>query len=287
MEGCLSRVEARLRELQNAGQAGKSLNLYAEALHAFCRWCVEEGYLTEDPVARFKPFDASPRIVRRAMTRSELQRLFECCPPQRRPVYQLALTSGLRTGELRALRVGDLDLKRGDLGPQPEVTKNRKQGFQPLPLELRLELADMCNHKEANEPLLQVPTHLSRCFNKDLQRAGILKMTHEGKLDFHSLRTWYITSLWAAGATPKEATDLARHGSLRLTLETYGRSRAERLANLVETVGEPVLEAASKCAHSAHRDFSRETPPIASPSPDGGYRENPVVGATGFEPATS
>jgi integrase len=44
-----------------------------------------------------------------------------------------AFASGLRKEELRSLVVRDLDIKRGGLVLRAEWTKNRKDGFQPLP----------------------------------------------------------------------------------------------------------------------------------------------------------
>ena len=37
---------------------------------------------------------------------------------------------------------------------------------------------------------------------------------------------------------PKEAQELARHGTLELTMNVYGRVRQGRLAHIVEDVGE-------------------------------------------------
>ena len=66
LHGILPRVEGELRELQAQGRAGKTIANYAEALGAFCDWCVQRGYLSEDPLKALVPFDTTPRTHRRA-----------------------------------------------------------------------------------------------------------------------------------------------------------------------------------------------------------------------------
>lgn len=78
--GCLPQVEAALRNRQSKGLAGKTLANDAEALHAFCRWCVERGYLAVDPLAKLRPFDTTPTMIRRALTVEEIHRLLNVCP---------------------------------------------------------------------------------------------------------------------------------------------------------------------------------------------------------------
>ena len=51
----------------------------------------------------------------------------------------------------------------------------------------------------------------------------------------------YITFLFKAGAGAKDAQSLARHESLNLTMNTYARTRDERLADLAEAFGMAVL----------------------------------------------
>jgi hypothetical protein len=92
-----------------------------------------------------------------------------------------------------------------------------------------------------NDALLYVPSHAARELDKDLEAAGIPKMTKDGKVAFHALRTSFVTLTYEAGATHKEAQALARHSTPQLTTNTYGRARDERLAGITEKVAETVL----------------------------------------------
>ena len=102
-----------------------------------------------------------------------------------------------------------------------------------------------------DNPLLIVPSHPVRYLDEDLQAARIAKHNTDGKLDFHSLRTSFVTFAIEAGASFKEAMALARHSRPELTANVYARTRNERLAELAENIGERVFPGA-KCAKSMH-----------------------------------
>ena len=133
LQDSLAQVEAILRELSADGRAGKTLANYAEALAAFCDWCVARGYLEADPLKDFKGFDTTPKDKRRAMTVEEIQRLLVACPSDRRLLWETALLSGLRANELRHLSVDHLDVAQSGLHLDASWTKNRKGEYLPLP----------------------------------------------------------------------------------------------------------------------------------------------------------
>ena len=240
LDGILSRVERTIRELQAKGRAGKTIKNRVEALAAFCHWCKTRDFLAEDPLTGIAPIDATPTIRRRALTPDEIGKLLNVAPMPRRIVYGVALCTGLRKGELRSLRARHLDVEHGGLILEAAWTKNRKPGFQHLPGPLLAQLAKLAKDKKQEDILLAVPFHAAREFWKDIRAAGIPKWTAEGKADFHALRATYATLVIESGATVKEAQALLRHSSPELTMNTYARTRDERLARIVETVGEKV-----------------------------------------------
>jgi integrase len=83
-------------------------------------------------------------------------------------------------------------------------------------------------------PLLHVPSHTAREFDKDLEAAGIEKHTVNGKLDFHACRVAYINQVLDSGVSVKEAQALARHSTPEMTMNVYGRVLEDRLADAVE-----------------------------------------------------
>ena len=80
----------------------------------------------------------------------------------------------------------------------------------------------------------------------DLARAGIpVEIPGEGKVDFHALRMTYCSLLDYSGASAKETQELARHSTPSLTMNTYVRTRIDRVRGVVNAVGEVVNPAAA------------------------------------------
>ena len=164
----------------------------------------------------------------------EIRKLLCACKPSRRLLYEVAISTGLRAGELASLRVEHLDIERGVIKLEAEWTKNRQEGFQPLPASLVTKLAEVAKDKTKNEKLLHVTGHPARELEVDLKVAGILKHTADGKIDFHSLRVTFVSLVVEAGATVKEAQVLARHATPDLTINTYAKANPKRLFEIAE-----------------------------------------------------
>jgi len=167
-------------------------------------------------------------------------------------LYAVACTTGLRKRELASLQVRHLDLEQGGLNLEAAWTKNRKEGFQPLPVGLQGPLSEVCSGKALDEALLTVPSHTARSLDRDLEAAGIPKVTDEGKVDFHALRVTYTTLIIESGATVKEAQSLLRHATPDLTMNVYARTRPERMREVANEVGNAV-QIGRKCAASVQR----------------------------------
>ena len=73
------------------------------------------------------------------------------------------------------------------------------------------------------------------------------------QVDFHAMRTAYVTLVDENGASWKETRTLARHTSLQVT-ERYARTRNPRLNGIVEAIGACVLDnkPISRDARSVH-----------------------------------
>jgi len=282
----LARAEAALRELQEAGLSGKTLQNYRDALGTFCSWAVKRGYLDKNPIAGSGGFDITPRRRRRALTLDEIHGLLEAAPPERRLVYEVALTTGLRAGELRALTVQHLDTARRGLCLEAAWTKNRKPGFQPLPASLLQRLIEHSAGKPPEVPLLDVPAYTWCSIAKDLLAADIPLTTPEGKVDFHALRTTFTTLVFESGANVKEAMSLVRHGTPGLTINTYARTRQDRLAEVIEKVGKALDFEPDYAVFRTKQAVGAEGLDVS------GIRGNRLHGnkkmdVAGFEPATS
>ena len=240
---CQTKVERVIHRIHVVkGLTGKTTWNKVDSLMSFCRWCVDRGYLDDDPLRRLKPINTDPVSRRRAMSPDEIDRLLGVCTPEKRLLYEVALTTGLRAKELRHITPLHLDKEGCCLRLEAEWTKNRLDGRQPVPEWLMVRLLAAGEGKAQDARLLDIPdNHAARFFDKDLQAAGIPKQVPgEGKLDFHALRTTYATLLDLSGASAKETMELARHSTPVLTLSRYVRATQGRMKTVVEAVGDVV-----------------------------------------------
>ncbi len=159
-------------------------------------------------------------------------------PPDRRIVYEVALCTGYRKGELTALKVQDLNVETCSLSLAAKDSKGRKASRQPIPEALASKLKAISDGKPGTAPLLTVDFHIDRFFKRDFEAANIPEMGAGGKLVFHSLRHTYCSLVIESGASMTEAQRLMRHIDPKLTANTYSHARQDRLQSTAEAVGD-------------------------------------------------
>ena len=230
-----------------------TVNHYLNSLKGFAHWMVCEHRAERSPCLGIKPYNARTdvRRQRRALKKEETLALIQSAnagekiagiPGHERAImYTLAATTGLRAGELEALTRGSFHLD-GQRAEAPHLIAHAAyaKGGRTHAIPLRLDVAglvrvylDQCGR---SEKLFRRPANNStRALRVDLDRAGIeYEINGEGFADFHSLRHTFITNLFDAGATPKEAQTLARHQDARLTLGRYAHVTATAQRAAVE-----------------------------------------------------
>ena len=110
-------------------------NKHLRTIKAIFNWAIRRDYLRDNPFARLTP-EREPQKVMRVLTHEEVMALLEACPSARwRTLIFLALTTGMRLGELRNLEWEDVDLKRGWLVVRNKTswrTKSAKVRRLPL-----------------------------------------------------------------------------------------------------------------------------------------------------------
>lgn len=232
-----------------ADRSARTQNMAIGAVRAWCRWIVRVGRWSSDPAAAVDKARALPaRAPRRSLTLDELERLTSApeIHPDRRLLYAVAAATGLRRGELAAVRVRDVDFSADPITIRlaEADTKNRKGAVQPLILSREL-LDPWKDHLSSLQPdgitaeelaakgitaedfvaetfALARPPRM-KTWRADLERAGITETTAEGRLDFHSLRVTFGTHLAAAGVPLSLAQRLMRHSTPALTSNYYTR----------------------------------------------------------------
>jgi integrase len=189
----------------------------------------------------------------RALTVTQVKLLLGLVPEgvYRRFAAALCFT-GMRTGEVTALRVRDVDFSRGVIhvsrslspGVHGELVeqspKSHKEREVPLTQALRPYAKDAARGKQPDDLLFAGPDG-GRLTNHNLRRAvnwDKLRVTiGRPDLRIHDLRHTFATILFDAGASAPDVQATLGHSSLQVT-ERYSRARegvAQRAGSVLDT----------------------------------------------------
>jgi integrase len=196
----------------------------------------------------------------RPLDLQQTRRLLSCArQTDLEALYLLAVTAGLRQGELLGLAWKDVDLEKGLLkvrrtlitrtgGPrldQPKTKKSRRT----ITLTSKTVSA-LKRHKQYGQGVVSAedlvfctrsgkpisPQNLTKqSFRPLLKKAGL------PSIRFHDLRHTCATLLLAKGVHPRVVQDLLGHASVTLTLDTYSHVLPQ-MGSLVADAMEDVLE---------------------------------------------
>ena len=240
----------------NNGYGQGTYNSHIQAIKTFTKWLCDERQLTPNPLARIKLIKKTIfRKLRRTLSRAEKSRLlratydglnqrrFSTPHYERYLVYRLALETGLRYSEIRALKVLSFDL----VSDIPTVTtlaadsKGKETDCLALNAQYATELKTFFANKSPTAPAfsgLPHKTNAARMLRADLAVADIEYRDAAGRdIDFHSLRHTFITDLFLAGVAATVVQKLARHKDLKTTM-CYSHVRREDTVNAIQRLGE-------------------------------------------------
>lgn len=216
-------------------------------LRAVFRRAVRDGEVVVNPTAELElPAVRSKRD--RIADPEEAAKLLAPLTPADRALWATALYAGLRLGELRALKWGDIDLAAGvihvhaswDRKEGRQETKNRRRRRVPLPGVLRDILAEHRLDKPTAQGLAFGVTD-EQPFNEAMLRKRARKAwkaindkeqkraKQEGRKPYllrpigvHDSRHTFASLMIAAGVNAKALSIYMGHSSITITLDTYG-----------------------------------------------------------------
>jgi integrase len=210
-----------------------------EALQAAVQWQL----LVRNPADAVSPPRASKHEMR-ALTEQETVKLLRAAEGSRlyMPVL-LAATSGLRRGELLALRWQDIDGEtlrvqqaveqvRGEINIKTPKTAKGKRAIA-LP-SIAVEALRQHRAQQAEERLMLGPDYQDngfvfcqpdgRLWRPDTFTANyrtLVECTDLGNVRFHDLRHTHATHLLRQGVHPKVVSERLGHATIAITLDTY------------------------------------------------------------------
>jgi integrase len=224
----LNDVDVASFEAWRARQSNKSpktLNEYLNAIRNLLNWLAARDRIKGNPLQAVSKVETKGRETRtrRALTDTESGQLLAVAG-SRMPVYLVALNTGLRRGEIRALQWGDvvLDGRVPRIVARASTTKNSKQALVALKPEVAAVLAELKpGNANGGDPVFKTVPR-ARELRQDLARAGIPYQDDQGRYaDFHAFRHTFITNLGRTGAPERVRMEAARHSDPRLTANVY------------------------------------------------------------------
>ncbi len=228
----------------------ETCNHYLRSAKAVTRWLWRQRIIADDPLRGLQSFnsDVERAKVRRAMSDVELQTLvtqtrqfktyggkrWRLTGNQRALLYLLAASTGLRASELASLKRSAINIPAATITIQAKAAKNKRADTLPLRGNV-LTLLKSYLESLSNDAYLFPGTWAderkgAELFKRDCKLAGITTINADNEsLDFHALRTSFITSLARSGVHPSVAQRLARHSTITLTMNTYTKIGTDEL----------------------------------------------------------
>jgi len=218
-------------------RSATTINQYVSSLKCFVQYLTEIELLPNHTLKSIRKLNVEldRRLIRRAMTKDEVERLFLATaagkntaagtPEERVLIYQLLLGTGLRSTELSLLTPKQINFEQCRLIIEAAKTKNKKADVLPLRADLVQSLKERVEAK-AIKPHERIFRHdmrqILRAFCSDLQAAGIERKGSDGRcIDIHSLRKTFGTMLAKAGVPLTTTQRLMRHSTPILTAKLY------------------------------------------------------------------
>jgi integrase len=199
------------------------------ALRVVLRWATARGDIPANPVNGLRLPASRGRRDRVADPR-EAERLLTALPAFERALYGVALYSGLRRGELAALRWSDVDLtgrilrveQSWDFIAREFVLPKSAAGVRVVPITDRLRellVEHGLETRASGDDLVFGPFivwTVTKHADDAFEAVGLRRIT------LHECRHSYASMSIAAGVEPKELQHAMGHASIGITMDRYG-----------------------------------------------------------------
>jgi len=213
----------------------------ASLSHAFSIAVKEWEWMDENPVCKInKPKLPQGRI--RFLNESEKNRLLETCKQSNSsclyPIVVLALTTGMRKGEILTLTWDDIDFQRGAI--LLHTTKNGERRLIPL-IGLSLELIKKLNVDHSNLLVFPSPSNpnqpldIRSAWERALRKADIINFK------FHDLRHKAASYLAMNNASLIEIGTLLGHKTVQMT-KRYAHLSNSHLVSMTQNLNDTLFD---------------------------------------------
>jgi integrase len=245
----VAHIEACLSKLKQKGHATSTLRSVRATFSTVLQSAVKRGHVEKNRAHGVCIREADSKRERRFYSLEQVRSLLNELPEPCASVVSVAVLTGMRIGEILALRWKRIDL----LGATLEVAENyssaefgppkTKSSRRVIPISSALrqvlegQRARMA--PETPEDLVfrtvkGTPLNAKNLYNREL--APACDRIKQPRVSWHSFRHTHATLLHANGETLKTAQALLGHSDLETTLNVYTHTVTDSQRNAVERV---------------------------------------------------
>ncbi|MFZ5559680.1 MAG: tyrosine-type recombinase/integrase [Patescibacteria group bacterium] len=200
----------------SSGISPLTLNHYIDLIKNSLKWGMNSDFISlitfeKNKINKVEKLKVTKKPIE-IFTKEEVKKLVQIAEPKMNSFISILFLTGMRAGELLALKWQDLNFKKGILTiPQ---TKSKKPRLIPLSDQLTKIFKKIDRNGDKIFQWQNVTTVSHKFTN-------IRKMAGYKRGSLHTLRKTFATSLLEAGISPKAIQELLGHSTANLTLEIY------------------------------------------------------------------
>jgi integrase len=201
-------------------------------LRAVLSRCFKDGLVPDDREwRRVERFEGVDQARDRFPTEQELIRLQNAASPPFRRLIRAALFTGCRLGELAGLRVGDVNVDKGQVYVTSGQAKSKKSRYIELSGDGISFFRELVVDKSPDALVLTRADGLP--WRKNLHQRELARANAAARiappLTFHHLRHAYASHLLEAGARIEYVSELLGHASIAVTRKHYAHISRQSL----------------------------------------------------------
>lgn len=239
-----------VNDLVRSGISSSQIHQAAYVLSSVCRHAVQTSRLARNPMTGVRLPRLQAQKDHMFLTHEQVGKLAAAAGRYSTLIRTLAYT-GLRWGEVSALRVRDVDLSRrrmdvrrafADIGGRvvEGTPKSHQARTVPLPRWLAAELAPLVDGKDLDDLVFTSPdggplrksNFRRRAWAPAVRAAGLDGLTPHGLR--HTAASLYIS----AGTPPKVVQRILGHASITVTLDLYGHLYPDEMDTWADRLGD-------------------------------------------------
>jgi len=218
-------------------------NLLSKALQKAVKW----GLIKNNPAK-----DASPPSIHKTpkqiWTLEEAKTFLEVCGQENELIpFLLAIFTGMRRGEILALKWKNVDLDKGVIHVEESLTRTKAKGLFVKEVKTSHSRRDVYLSASVQEALVryrdkQTPNKLGLVIaskaggyleprNLIRKFKALAKKANVPDIPFHNLRHTHATILMRMGENPKVVSERLGHARVGITLDIYSHTNEEMQKN--------------------------------------------------------